>query len=126
MRDITVKIKTFFSKSYTSNPDVPYAWYNTQTSVLSEDQIDSLVNYFEQHNEIDKMIIVNNVMVARPQRTWGGFPEFFRPATQLNTFPPEGSDNSFVLMLYDNYDKKEIEEGLSTFPQYAEILKFYK
>lgn len=127
MRDITTKIKTFFSKSYSSNPGVPYAWYNTLMGVLSKEQIDSLVNYFEIHKEIDKMIIVNNVMMTRPQRTWGDiFPEYFRPATQLNTFPPTSSNNSFVLVLYDNYDKKEIEESLLTFPKYAEILKFYK
>ena len=85
MRDITSNIKTFFTKTYNKDDSVPYAWYNTEYCVLTLEQKQKLYNYLIKNDFIKYMFIVDNIEVARPQRTWGDTPEWFRPASMWHT-----------------------------------------
>ena len=131
MRDITSNIKTFFTRTYNKDNTTPYAWYNTQYKKLNEEQKQILYNYFNQKDFIKWMIIVDNVEVARPQRTMGDMPEWFRPNSMFHSFHNELVDNSFIFIIYNNelgnsitYD--EVEEALKSFPDKCNITMYVK
>ena len=125
MNKETTNMRRYFTKIYNQNNDTPFAWYNTQYKKLSEEGINELKNYFVFNNFIREIIVVHNIEVARPQRTYGDFPEWFRPASIYHSFDGQSHDNSFVLAIYNkfDYEEAEIQEALKSFPDIAEIIR---
>ena len=104
--------------------------------IEAEDEMEAEEKAEEQFNELEiqgiemyehdkEIIIVHNIEVARPQRTWGSFPEWFRPASMFHRFDGQVHDNSFVLVIYNglDYEEAEIQEALKSFPDIAEIIR---
>lgn len=126
MNKETTNMRRFFTKTYNqSNDKPPFAWYNTQIKRLSEGGIHELKKYFIVKDFIKEIIIVHNIETARPQRTWGSFPEWFRPDSMYHRFDGQPHDNSFVLVIYKNtnYEEADIQESLKSFPSIAEIIR---
>lgn len=125
MNKETTKMRRYFTKIYNQDNTTPFAWYNTQYKKLSEEGIYELKEYFYFNQFIKEIIIIHNIEVARPQRTWGSFPEWFRPASIYNIFDGQPHDNSFVLVIYNELDYKEadIQEALKSFPNTAETIR---
>ena len=125
MNKETTNIRRYFTKIYNQDNTTPFAWYNTEHKKLSETGIDELKMYFVVKDFIKEIIIVHNIETARPQRTWGDFPERFRPASMYHRFDGQPHDNSFVLVIYKNtnYEEADIQESLKSFPSIAEIIR---
>ena len=127
----TFKPKQFFTKTYKKDNTVPFAWFNTEYKALTEQEIKEMEEYMLKKDFIRKMIIVNGVEVARPQRTWGSMPEWFRPASCFNSFDNYYHDNSFIFVIYNSKCGKEIKEvdikeSLKSFPKHAMITRLKK
>lgn len=127
----TFKPKQFFTKTYKKDNTVPFAWFNTEYKALTEQEIKEMEEYMLKKDFVRKMIIVNGVEVARPQRTWGSMPEWFRPASCINSFDNYYHDNSFIFVIYNSKWGKEIKEvdikeSLKSFPKHAMITRLKK
>ena len=129
MWDITSSIKSYFTKG-SNTEDVVYGWYNTKYKKLTPEQKQILYNYFNQKDFIKWMIIVDNVEVARPQRTMGDMPEWFRPDSMFHSFHNSPVDNSFVFAIYytdwTDYTTNEILNSIESFPDKCEVYFYYK
>ena len=125
MNKETTNMRRYFTKIYNQDNTTPFAWYNTQYKKLSEEGIYELKKYFISNNFIKEIIVVHNIEVARPQRTWGSFPEWFRPASIYHSFDGQPHDNSFVLAIYNelDYEEAEIQESIKSFSNTAEIIR---
>lgn len=130
MWDITSSIKSYFTKGHNTEY-VVYGWYNTKYKKLTPNQRQILYNYFNQKEFIKWLVIVDNIEVARPQRTAGDMPEWFRPDSMFHSFHNEPVDNSFIFIIYNNelgnsitYD--EVEEALKSFPNKCNIAVYVK
>ena len=125
MNKETTNMRRYFTKIYNQYNKTPFAWYNTQYKKLSKEGIYELKKYFCFNQFIKEIIIVHNIEITRPQRTWEGFPEWFRPASIFNRFDGQPHDNSFVLAIYNelDYEEADIQEALKSFPNTAEIIR---
>lgn len=132
MRDITSNIKAFFTKTYNKDDSVPYAWYNTEYCILTEEQKQKLFSYLVKNDFIKYMFIVDNIEVARPQRTWGNTPEWFRPASMWHDFHNTPVNNSFIFLVYNNEWGNDIKVTklkkaiIDSFPNKCDIIIYFK
>lgn len=128
MYSIVSKIKQFFTKTYNKDDTVPFAWYNTEFKMLKDEEIEQLMEYANKKEFIKEIIIVSGIEVARPQRTWGDMPEWFRPASCFHNFDGNYHDNSFIFIIYNSdwgrkIRQEEILEALNSFPKHATIIR---
>lgn len=124
-------IKRYITKVIKKYDDVPYAWINTEYKALSEEQIADLKLYFEKSEFLTNMIVVNNIEVARPQRTWGSMPSWFRPSGMYHSFDGGYHDNTFVFAIYNTecgreIKKEEIQEAIESFPETSKVIWWKK
>ncbi len=118
----TSNARRYFSRNYKSDDPVPYSWYNTEYYKLTDKGRQELKDYIVQRPYIREIIVVSNVEVTRPQRTWGDMPEWFRPASAFRYFDGNNHSNSFIFIIYDkDYEEADILEAFKSFPDNAEI-----
>ena len=72
-----------------------YGFYNI-SKILSSEEIEKVKKFCKKSNCINFLTIINGVNPLRPQRTWGGFPEFVRNNTQYHTI--YHSENCFIFV----------------------------
>lgn len=128
MNTKTFEAKQFFTKTYKKDDTVPFAWFNTEYKALTEQEIQEMKEYILKKEFIKEMIIVSGIEVARPQRTWGDMPEWFRPASWFNHFDNCYHDNSFIFVIYNSdwgkdIKEEEIEEAFKSFPNHAKTIR---
>lgn len=117
----TTKLRRFISNSITKNKisdnelEISHCWFNTNKTV-TDNGICELKEYIDKNKYIKSIIIVNNVEITRPQRTWGDLPEWIRPDSMFNRFDKYNYDNSFILIIFDNYEQKELEYLIKSIP----------
>lgn len=124
-------IKRFFTKVYNKEDTTPFAWYNTEYYNLSKEEINDMNCYYMNKNFIRCMVIVDNIEVTRPQRTWGTMPEWFRPNSMINTFDGYNHINCFIFVIYtsewgQSITLEEIQKSLESFPKTSKILYYIK
>lgn len=122
----TSKVRRYLTKVFNEDNTVPYAWYNTEYYKLSKNGIEELEKYIQDKEFIRYIVIATGIEVARPQRTWGDMPEWFRPASAFNHFDGNVHANSFVFAIYDsewgrNITEYEIQEAVKSFPENTKI-----
>ncbi len=118
----TTNARRYFSKNYNQDNTIHYIWYNTEYYKLTEKGRQELKDYILKRPYIREIIVVNNIEVTRPQRTWGSMPEWFRPASWCNTFDGNNHNNCFIFILYDkDYEEADILEAFKSFPETTDI-----
>lgn len=85
----------WFRRHYDEFKDDNYAYYNVK-KILTETDIDKIRNFCIKRSEIVFFIIISGVNELRPQRTYGGMPEWFRNNTSAHDIYK--SENSFVFI----------------------------
>lgn len=123
----TTNIRKYFTKIFNKDNSVPYAWFNTQYKELTEKGINELKEYVNK-DFVREIIVVSGIEVARPQRTMGDMPEWFRPVTIIHYFSDIYHSNSFVFIIYNsewgkNIEEEEIKESIKSFPKQAKIIR---
>lgn len=119
----TTNIRKYFTRSYNRDKEISYSWYNTEYFSITKKGIEQLKDYIVKRSYIREIIVVNNVEVTRPQRTWGDMPEWFRPASAFHCFDSQNHENSFVMIIYDKcYQEEEIQEAFKSFPKTAQVI----
>lgn len=73
---------SYFYHHYKEISDNTYSWYNVN-KILTTEELQKLVTFFKNHNELKLLIVINGVSGLRPQRTWGSLPEWFRSNTEF-------------------------------------------
>lgn len=86
---------SWFRRHYDEFKDDNYAYYNVK-KILTETDIDKIRNFCNKRSEIIFFIIISGVNELRPQRTYGGMPEWFRNNTSAHDLYK--SENSFVFI----------------------------
>ena len=86
---------SWFRRHYDEFKDDNYAYYNVK-KILTETDIDKIRNFCSKRSEIIFFIIISGVNELRPQRTYGGMPEWFRNNT--SAYDIYKSENSFVFI----------------------------
>lgn len=86
---------SWFRRHYDEFKDDNYAYYNVK-KILTETDIDKIRNFCSKRSEIIFFIIISGVNELRPQRTYGGMPEWFRNNTSAHDIYK--SENSFVFI----------------------------
>lgn len=126
MKKETTEIKRFLTRIWNSDNTVPFAWINTRYKKLSEQGRKDLQKYIEDKGFIRMLIIVDNIEITRPQRTWGDMPEWFRPASAQHSFNDYDIDNTFIFAIYksdygNDIKDEEIDYALNSFPEKSTI-----
>lgn len=126
MKKETTEIKRFLTRIWNSDNTVPFAWINTRYKKLSEQGRKDLQEYIEDKGFIRMLIIVDNIEITRPQRTWGDMPEWFRPASECHSFNNYDIDNTFIFAIYksdygNDIKDEEIDYALNSFPEKSTI-----
>ena len=126
MKKETTEIKRFLTRIWNSDNTVPFAWINTRYKKLSEQGRKDLQKYIEDKGFIRMLIIVDNIEITRPQRTWGDMPEWFRPASEWHSFNNCDIDNTFIFAIYksdygNDIKDEEIDYALNSFPEKSTI-----
>lgn len=126
MKKETTEIKRFFTRVWNSDNTVPFAWINTEYKKLSEQGRKDLQEYIEDKGFIRMLIIVDNIEITRPQRTWGDMPEWFRPASAQHSFNDYDIDNTFIFAIYksdygNDIKDEEIDYALNSLPEKSTI-----
>ncbi len=96
--------------------DVSHCWFNTYKT-LTESGINEIKDYVNKNPYVHSILLVHNVESTRPQRTWGGLPEWIRPDSMFNSFDNHNHDNTFVLILFEEYPDEEMQLLISSLPQ---------
>ena len=118
----TTNARKYFSRNYNQDNTIPYSWYNTQYYKLTEKGKQELKEYILKRPYIREIVVVDNIEVTRPQRTWGSMPEWFRPEGWCNSFDYNNHSNSFIFILYDKeYLEEDIIEAFKSFPETTDI-----
>lgn len=122
----TIKARKYLTKVFNKDNTVPFAWYNTESYKLSKNGIEELERYIKDKEFIRYIIIASGIEVARPQRTWGNMPEWFRPASICHNFNRVNHSNTFIFTIYESewgrdITEDEIREAVKSFPKNAEI-----
>ena len=86
---------SWFRRHYDEFKDDNYAYYNVK-KILTETDIDKIRNFCIKRPEIIFFIIISDVNELRPQRAYGGMPEWFRNNT--SAYDIYKSENSFVFI----------------------------
>lgn len=131
MNKHTFKIKHFLTRTHNEDDTIPFAWINTEYYLLNKQDIYDLDKYIHKKGFIKELIIVNNVEVARPQRTWFTMPDWFRPASMFHSFNEMDINNTFVFAIYDNewgndIMEEEVQTSIESFPKKSEIMRIFK
>lgn len=126
MKKETTEIKLFFTRVWNSDNTVPFAWINTRYKKLSEQGRKDLQKYIEDKGFIRMLIIVDNIEITIPQRTWGDMPEWFRPASAQHSFNDYDIDNTFIFAIYksdygNDIKNEEIDYALNSLPEKSTI-----
>lgn len=126
MKKETTEIKRFLTRIWNIDNTVPFAWINTRYKKLSEQGRKDLQKYIEDKDFIRMLIIVDNIEITRPQRTWGDMPEWFRPASEWHSFNNCDMDNTFIFAIYksdygNDIKDEEIDDALNSFPEKSTI-----
>lgn len=126
MKKETTEIKRFFTRVWNSDNTVPFAWINTEYKKLSEQGRKDLQEYIEDKGFIRMLIIVDNIEITRPQRTYGDMPEWFRPASAQHSFNDYDIDNTFIFAIYksdygNDIKNEEIDYALNSLPEKSTI-----
>lgn len=126
MKKETTEIKRFLTRIWNIDNTVPFAWINTRYKKLSEQGRKDLQKYIEDKGFIRMLIIVDNIEITRPQRTWGDMPEWFRPASEWHSFNNYDIDNTFIFAIYksdygNDIKDEEINYALNSFPEKSTI-----
>ena len=85
----------FFNKNYEELKDDNYGWYNTD-HILTREEIDAIYRWCLRHPKIKHLIIINGVNPLRPQRSYGGLPQWVRNNTAFHYI--KHWDNCFVFI----------------------------
>ncbi len=122
----TTKLRRYISSTITAAKkseyfkdgelDIGHCWFNTYKT-LTEAGIKEIKDYMHTNSYIHSILVINNIESTRPQRTWGSLPEWIRPDSMFNSFDNYNHDNTFVLVIFDEYSNEEIELLLSSIPK---------
>ena len=124
MTNSTFAIRKFITTCYNKCQD-SYCWYNVP-KLLSDEDINKMKAYFEEHN-YKFMLIINGCNELRPQRTWDSIPVFLKGTRDGNIMHQD--INTFVFCSwvneYDEY-KNDIEELINSIPEDIDYRVFIK
>lgn len=127
MRKSTTKVRKFITKCI-NKKEGWFCWINDY-SLITPDGFRELTDYVSSHSEIRDLIIVNNVEMTRPQRTWGSLPAWFRPASEYNSFNEHNHNSYFVFVTWNDgsgkwcdYNEDDLKELLESLPTKSQIM----
>ena len=122
----TRKVRYWFTKCL-HKQNSWYCWYNLD-NIITKKGLEELTKYVQERPQINDCIVVTNIEMTRPQRTWGCLPSWFRPDGQRNTFNEYGYNNSFVFLTWNNgeeicnYTNEELRDLLESLPTKSQII----
>lgn len=120
------QVKSFITRCYNKENDIPYCWYN-RNKLVDERDIKSLQEYLNDKKEIEYLLIVSGIEETRPQRTFCSLPEFFRPCSMFRYYVESIQHNTFIFAIsrsnseWMEYKEKDILSLKNLFPKKATI-----
>ena len=84
----------WLTKNWEEISDI-FAWANVRKE-LTDEEVGRIQEYFLKKKDYRLVIIINGVNSLRPQRTWGGLPEWFRNDTAYHDI--YHAENAFVFV----------------------------
>ena len=111
MRKITKfeSLMSWFKRNYDAFKHDNHSWCNIST-IITDEQIGRLKKFCEDRQEINLLIVIRGVNELRPQRTWGGLPEWFRNNTDSHAI--YHYNNTYVFISTQDMTSQDNKDAL--------------
>jgi len=84
--------------------DATHCWFS-EMKLTDEEEL-ALDKYIKE-KKFPIVIYAKNITSSRPQRTWGGLPEWFRPSGPMNTFQASPNETGCFIFVWLDVEVKE-------------------